>query len=142
MRSFLSCALVFGLLLYSATPSRAGPGAALRIGVHAAAISFEICRLEGDGATYPNRALDIPAGTEYDQDRGRNERLTPIAAREPRPLRLATSAAVSIAADRLCVAAPVRQLSGAGRVALGKWRSFSAKNPLNETYGYWAPAGE
>lgn len=137
-------ALLLGLLPVAAPPAHASP---------VPGAPFEICRLEGEGASYPSRAVKVPAGTEYDQDVDRNENYVPNPSAPAPPLRLATTAAVSIPADGFCVTAPVKWLGSANATAAhhrtdhmffpgGDWRSFSANDPLNVTYGYWQPSGE
>jgi hypothetical protein len=81
-------------------------------------VTLEICRLPGSLSEYSGKAIVVAAGAvfttdAFDDDIGATSDLLQDA-----PLKVVTTAPVSISADRFCVDAPIKPLGGVSESAL------------------------
>jgi hypothetical protein len=81
-------------------------------------VKLEICRLPGSLSEYSGKAIVVAAGAvfttdAFDDDIGATSDLLQDA-----PLKVVTTAPVSISADKFCVDAPIKPLGGVSESAL------------------------
>jgi hypothetical protein len=122
MRQNLLIPALLAALALSPAPARAASGAG---------VELEICRLPGSLTGATEKAIEVPAGMSFvtDQD---NSVLSPglNAPRALPPIRVVTTAPVSLGPGSFCVRAPIKPLAaGAVSDALGRMFIATGTDP-------------
>jgi hypothetical protein len=113
MRQLLLTSACLAALALVAAPARAAPEGG---------VALEICRLPGSLSEYSGKAIDLPAGMIFATDDSDNI-IGSDFAQSPKsaPLKVVTSAPVSLGADKFCADAPIKPLAPAAvQRALGR----------------------
>jgi len=146
MRSRDFSAVLVVVLALAAAPAYADPAQQVATAPSEKTV-FEICRIPGAGTGDPDGTIEVPMGSEFEQEMP--VVATSAAARGPStpPVAVVTAQAVSIPADRYCVSVPVTPLGGTDDRALdaavgdmfvptGNRQKPLNFDPLGLTYGF------
>lgn len=136
----------------AATPAHAGSPSQTVDGTAKDGLDFRVCRIPGLDTAMSNQTIEIPAGTEYDENHpALDDSAAARSSARPSFMVVVTTKPEALPANGFCVTAPVKPRGNADAATIrastgamfepnGNWHDLAAVNPISLTYGYWQSA--